>query len=112
MGATHKNLKTIIHYVITKQDSKLKIQDFRAYRSRNCGTDHKLLVAKILLPYMFTTKDKHKEMKEKNVTVVDKGRKYNIGSLQNESTKFLYQQRLNGKLNQNEFTDTEEMYNY
>jgi len=44
--------------------------------------------------------------------VVDKKRKYNIESLQNESTKFLYQQRLNNKLNQNEFTDTEEMYNY
>jgi len=107
-----KNLKTIIDYVITKQDSKLKIQDVRAYRGPNCGTDHKLLVAKILLPYMCTTKDKHKETKEKNVTMVDKGRKYNIESLQNESTKFLYQQRLNGKLNQNEFTDTEEMYNY
>ena len=37
---------------------------------------------------------------------------YNIESLQNESTKFLYQQRLNNKLNRNEFTDTEEMYNY
>jgi len=30
----------------------------------------------------------------------------------NESTKFLYQQILTNKLNQNEFTDTEEMYNY
>ena len=58
------------------------------------------------------TKDKHKETKEKNVTVVDKGRKYNIESLQNESTKFLYQHRLNGKLNQNEFTDTAGMYSY
>ena len=38
--------------------------------------------------------------------------KYNIESLQNESTKFLYQQRLNNKLNRNEFRATEEMYNY
>ena len=37
---------------------------------------------------------------------------YNIETLQNESTEFLYQQRLNNKLNRNEFTDTEEMYNY
>ena len=44
--------------------------------------------------------------------MVDKKRKYNIESLQNESTKFLYQQRLNNKLNRSEFTDTEEMYNY
>ena len=38
---------------------------------------------------------------------MDKEKKYNI-----ESTKFLYQQRLNSKLNRNEFTDTEEMYKY
>jgi hypothetical protein len=42
---------------------------------------------------------------------VNKKRKYNIKSLQNESTKYLYQQRLNNKLNRNEFTDAEEMYN-
>ena len=59
---------------------------------------------------MCTTKDKHEE--KNNVTMVDKKMKYNIGSLQNESIKFLYQQRLNSKLNRNEFTDTEEMYNY
>ena len=63
-------------------------------------------------PYMYTTKDKHEEQKEYIVTMVDKKRKYNIESLQNESTTFLYQQRLNNKLDRNEFTDTEEMYNY
>ena len=103
-----KNLKTVIDYVITNKDVKLKIQDVRAYRGPNCGTDHKLLVAKILFPYKYTTKDKHEERKENTVTMVDKKRKYNIESLQNESTKFLYQQRLNNKLNRNEFTDTEE----
>ena len=44
--------------------------------------------------------------------MVDKKRKYNIESLQNESTKFLYQQRLYNKLNQNEFTGREEMHNF
>jgi len=83
MGATYKNLKTIIDYIITKQDLKLKIQDVRAYRGPNCGTDHKLLVDKILFPYMYTTKDKHEEKKENTVTMVDKKRKYNIESLQN-----------------------------
>jgi ribosomal protein L17 len=61
---------------------------------------------------MHTTTDKHKEKKENMEKMVDKNRKYNIESLQNESTKFLYQQRLTSKLNQNEFADTEEMYNY
>jgi hypothetical protein len=67
--------------MITKQDLKLKIQVVRAYTGPKCGTDHKLLVAKILFPYMYTTKDKHKEKKENTVTMVDKRRKYNIESL-------------------------------
>jgi hypothetical protein len=61
---------------------------------------------------MHTTTDKHEEKKENTETMVDKKTKYNIESLQNESTKFLYQQRLTNKLNQNEFADTEETYNY
>jgi len=61
---------------------------------------------------MYTIKDKYEEKKENTVRMVDKKRKYNIESLQNESAKFLYQQRLNNKLNRNEFTDTEQMYNY
>jgi hypothetical protein len=58
MGATYKNLK-LIDYITTKQDLKLKIKDVKAYGGRHCGTDHKLLVAKILFPYMYTTKDQH-----------------------------------------------------
>jgi len=61
---------------------------------------------------MYTTKDKHEEKKENTVTMVDKKRKYNIESLQNESRTFLYQQIPNNRLNQNEFTNREEMYNY
>jgi hypothetical protein len=107
-----KNFKTIIDYIIIKQDLKLKIQNVRVYRGTNCETDHKLLEAKILFPYMHTTTDKHEKKKENMETIVDKNRKYNIESLRNESTKFLYQQRLTNKLNQNEFADREEMYNY
>ena len=59
-----KNLKNIIEYIITKQVLRLKIQDVRAYRGPNCGTDHKLVVAKILFPYRYTTKDKHEEKTE------------------------------------------------
>jgi len=65
------------------------MQDVRTYRGPNCGTDKKRLVAKILFPHMYTTKHKHEEKKENNVTMLDKKRKYNIESLQNESTKFL-----------------------
>jgi len=57
-----KNLKTIINYIITKHDLKLKIQDVRALEGQIVG-HHKLLVAKILFPY----KDKHEEKKENTV---------------------------------------------
>jgi hypothetical protein len=58
---------------------------------------------------MYTIEGEHEEKKENTVAMVDRKRKYNIESLQNESTKFLCQQRLNNKLNRNEFTDTIEM---
>ena len=61
---------------------------------------------------MYTAKDEHEEKKESTVAMVDMKRKYNIESSQNESTTFSCKQRLNNKLNRNEFTDTEEMYNY
>jgi len=50
---------------------------------------------------MHTTTYKHEEKKENTETMVGKNRKYNIESLQNESTKYLYQKRLTNKLNQN-----------
>jgi hypothetical protein len=68
-------LKTVNDYIITKQDLKLKIQDVRAYRGPDCGTDNKLLVAKILFPYMYSNKDKHEEKKDNTGTVVDKNMK-------------------------------------
>ena len=103
-------MKTIIDYIITKQDLELKIQDVRAYKGPNCGPAHKLLVTKISFPYMNTTTDKHEE--KNNVTMVYKKLKYNIESLQNEIKQFLYEQRLYSKLNRDEFTDTEEINKY
>jgi hypothetical protein len=91
-------LITIIDYIITKSDLKLKIQNVRAYRGPNCGTDYKLLVTKFLFSYMHTTTDTMRRNMDK---MVDKNRKYNIESLQNESTKFLYQQRLTNKFKMN-----------
>ena len=51
MGATYKNLKTIIDHIIIKQDLKLKMQNVRGCTGPSFGTDHKLLVVKILFPY-------------------------------------------------------------
>jgi hypothetical protein len=78
MGATYKKFENYYSLHNNKTDLKLKIQDARAQGGPNCGTDHKLLVAKTLFPYMFITKDKHEEKKENTVTMVHKKRKYNM----------------------------------
>lgn len=50
-----RNLKSIIDYLIIKQESRLKIQDVRAQRGPNCGSDHYLLKCKIITPYPWAT---------------------------------------------------------
>ncbi|XP_072395381.1 uncharacterized protein [Diabrotica undecimpunctata] len=73
-----RNIKSIIDYVITKQNTKLNIQDTRAYRGKECGSDH-----------------------------------YNVRSLQEYSTKILYQNRLNEKLLEEYLTaETNQLYEH
>jgi len=88
MGATYKKFEIYYNNIITKQDLKLKIQNVRAYRGPNCGTDNKILVTKILFSYMYTTKDKYEEKNENIATMVDKKRKYNVESLQMKVQNF------------------------
>ena len=47
-GQHTNNLKTNIDNIIRKQYLKLKMQDVRAYGGIKFGTDHKLIIAKIL----------------------------------------------------------------
>jgi hypothetical protein len=85
-----KNFKTILDYIITKQNLKQKMQDVRDYRGPNCGTDQKLLIAKFFFPLYVQNKDKYEQNNENNVIMADRKKKYNIESLHNENTKLLY----------------------
>jgi hypothetical protein len=104
-----KNLRSIIDYVITKQNKRIKIQDTRACRGATCGSDHHLVKAKILFP--------SRNVKTENIDSKDeidtKPKGYNLDSLQHESTRILYQNRLDEKLKRNSFFgNTDELYNH
>ncbi|XP_030758033.1 craniofacial development protein 2-like [Sitophilus oryzae] len=91
-----RNLKSLIDYIIVRQNTQMKISDVRVMRGPECGTDHFLVVAKSYFPYK--QKMQSNGLPEKNETPLSNV-KYNIESLRNDSTKFLYQMRLATKLN-------------
>ncbi|KAK4875361.1 hypothetical protein RN001_011783 [Aquatica leii] len=58
--------KSIIDYVITKQKTIYKINDIRVKRGANCGTDHHLLVATAVYPFLKrNTQDKENDNTKK-----------------------------------------------
>lgn len=79
-----KKLRSIIDYVITKQKTKIQIQDVRVYRGAICGSDHHLLKAKIFLPYK-REKIEYKEIE--NVTKEIEERRYNLTALEDPACK-------------------------
>ncbi|XP_030757794.1 craniofacial development protein 2-like [Sitophilus oryzae] len=91
-----RNLKSLIDYIIVRQNTQLKISDVRVMRGPECGTDHFLVVAKSYFPNK--QKMQSNGLPEKNGTLLSNV-KYNIESLRNDSTKFLYQMRLATRLN-------------
>lgn len=103
-----RNLKSIIDYVITKQDTVMQVNDVRAYRGVSCGSDHYLVKAKIAFPYKYNKKENIQTL-EKTEEITTKH--YNIDSLIHDSTRALYQQRLNQKLGEVADKSVEEVYN-
>lgn len=90
-----RGLKSIIDYLIVRQNSQIKIQDVRVKRGAECGSDHRLLEAKIYVPfvtsYPSTTTNSFTENK---LTTI----RYNLTSFEHDSTKYLYARRLDQKL--------------
>ena len=99
-----KNLKSIIDYVVTKQDTLLRPYDVKVWRGAECGSDHLLVKAPIEIRY-----NKQRSYQEDN----NKGeaiKQYNIDSLKDESVSFLYKLRLAQKLDENTDGTAEEIY--
>ena len=88
-----QELRSIIVYIIARQNSGLKFQDVRVFRGMTVGSDHYLVTAKILFSY---GKNNANELRE-NVTdcalELSRSPLYNIDSLRDENTSFFYIRR-------------------
>lgn len=106
-----KQLKSIIDYFIQQQNSRIKTNDVRTYRGAECGSDHFLLVSKVIINDRRDNLVKG-NVEEMNSESKEENKKCNINSLQHESTQFLYKIRLMNKLQQirNEERSVEEKY--
>lgn len=101
----NRDLRSIIDYIIVKQNTALKIQDVRVKRGAVCGSDHHLVVSKVYAPYRV---DRHSNS-QGGLSLHQLPKEiFNIESLQNEKTVFLYQTRLERKLEIQERTVEEE----
>ncbi|XP_030757605.1 craniofacial development protein 2-like [Sitophilus oryzae] len=91
-----RNLKSIIDYVIVRQQTTLQINDVRTYRGITCGSDHYLVKAKIIFPFRRDTREETNGNYEHTERIESK--RYNLDSLITGSTRQLYRKRLDEKL--------------
>lgn len=74
-------------------ETEWKVKNTIVYRVLECGSDHFLLVTKIHIPFKSQTRTK-KEIKEDKIEQL----KYNLNGLYDDSTRTLFQTRLDMKL--------------
>ena len=80
--------QSMIDYIITNRNiHPSQIIDVRAYRTLDIGSDHRLVIAKLRVLAQRT--------KKPIPSIISK---FNVEDFQNESTKYLYENRLSGKL--------------
>lgn len=78
------------------------------YREATCDTDHHFLKSTIMFP---RRNEKRKEKQEDRLETSNPLR-YNLDSLEQESVKMLYKKRLDEKITNIEFNNTERHYSY
>lgn len=98
-----RGIKSIIDYIVLKQQTNIRVQDVKVNRGAECGSDHCLVVAKIYIPFPGVRSGKTEESSAMLENV-----KYKLDSFENESTRLLYGWRLERKLNELERSTTEE----
>jgi len=107
-----QELRSIIDYIIARQNSGLKFQDVRVFRGMTVGSDHYLVNAKILFLYGKSNAIESRENITDCAVELLQSPVYNIGSLRDESTGFSYKKRLDEKLGEGNFESTEECYQH
>ena len=107
-----QELRSIIDYIIARQNSGLKFQDVRAFRGMTVGSDYYLVNAKIFFLYgKNNANESRKNIIDCAVELIQSP-VYNIDSLRDESTSFLYKKRLDEKLGEGNFESTEDCYQH
>lgn len=104
-----KRQQSIIDYIIVKPTPTLKVQDVKVQRGASCGSDHYLVRAKLFFSFKHQV-NKGKDVNEPNQ--VTQWPKYNLDSLFDESTRFLYKIKLANKMRSSETGTIEEQYNF
>lgn len=90
-----------LYYSKTKKLDGLYM--IHVYRGIECGSDHYIVKAKIYIPFNSAQK---REININSSTVGQIGNvRYNLNSLHDDSTKLLYQNRLDQKLNEVHLVD-------
>ena len=82
-------LRSIIDYIITRQNSGLKFQDVRVFRGLTVGSGHYLVNAKILFTYGRNIANELRENKTEGELELLQLPEYDIDSLRDGSTSFL-----------------------
>jgi hypothetical protein len=103
-------LKSVIDYIIARQNSGLKFQDVRVFRGMTVGSNHYLV-------HFFSYGKNNTTESRENITDCTsellQSPIYNIDSLGDESTSFfLYKKRLDEKLAESNFEIAEECYQH
>lgn len=96
-----RQIKSIIDYLIMKQRTTIQVHDVRVQRGANCGSDHYLLRGKLYIPG-WKTHQGNRDIQEETKEEPGGYPKYNLDSLLHESTKYLYQRRLDEYLTSSE----------
>jgi hypothetical protein len=104
--------RSIIDYIIARQNSGLKFQDVRVFRGMTVGSDHYLVNAKILFSYGRNSANESRENIRDCALELSQSPLCNIDSLGDESTRFLYKKRFNEKRGESNFESTEECYQH
>lgn len=108
-----RQLKSIIDYIITGQTTSFTTLDTRVYRGAECGSDHHLLKSRLYFPLKKQPQriiEENEENEDEMETITEN--KYNIEKLQEESTRTLYQWRLEEKLQEGIYEDINELHEH
>ncbi|XP_044745199.1 craniofacial development protein 2-like [Coccinella septempunctata] len=84
--------KSVLDYFICRQRSRFGWQDCRVKRGPNCGSDHYMVEAKMVCPFVMKQPSKQPENEEQQK--LPKEQRWNLCLLQQESIRTLYQRRL------------------